>query len=146
MVFYLGIVAVSLTVAGSFAWAGYWPVLPFAGLELLGLGLALYVSMRRGRVHESICIDERRVVVSKTSPNQRAEYEFSRPWTKVELVAPPVGNWPNRLMLRSMGRSVEVGSFLTDSERDSLCNRLDTVIRQHERTPVTGHGATTTEV
>ncbi|HHQ13387.1 MAG TPA: DUF2244 domain-containing protein [Chromatiales bacterium] len=132
MVFYLGIVTVSLTVAGSFAWAGYWPILPFAGLELLGLGLALYASMRRGRIRESICVDERKVVVSKTSPDRRATYEFSRPWTKVELIRPPVDNWPDRLVLRSMGRSVEVGAFLTDNERKSLRKRLDSVIRQDD--------------
>ncbi len=142
MTFYLGIVAVSLAIAGSFALAGYWPILPFAGLELLGLGLALYVSMRRCRIHESICIDEHRVVIRKAGLDRRREYEFSRPWTKVELLSPPAANWPNRLMLRSMGQSVEVGSFLTDSERDSLCKRLDTVIRGENMTRIPGDTAT----
>ena len=127
-VFFASIVAVSLTVAGSFAAVGYWPILPFAGLELLALGAALKVSMRRGRMREVICVDDRHVKVRKTSVNRHREYEFIRPWTRVELEQPPTPHWPNRLLLRSMGRSVEVGSFLTDSERTGLKTRLAEVI------------------
>lgn len=126
--FFLGIVAVSLTVAGGFTAAGYWPILPIAGLEMLALGAALHWSMRRGRLREIIRIDERHVRVSKTGMNRQTDYEFSRPWTRVELVEPPTPNWPTRLLLRSMGRSVEVGAFLTDSERDGLRRRLAEVI------------------
>lgn len=127
--FFLGIVAVSLGVAGSFAAAGYWPILPFAGLELLALGLALRWSMRHGRTREYICVDERRVRIRKAGVNRLREYEFARPWTRVELRRPASPNWPSRLLLSSMGRSVEIGAFLTEDERDGLKQRLDELLR-----------------
>src|SRR5437868_14875252 len=39
--FYLSIVCLSFAIALFFAWRGSWLVLPFAGLDLLGLGIAL---------------------------------------------------------------------------------------------------------
>ena len=45
---YGGILAFLLVVAIAFAILGFWPVLPFAGAELLLLGGALYLSQRRG--------------------------------------------------------------------------------------------------
>ena len=56
---------VSLTVAVGFALAGYWPILPFAGLELLALGAALRWSLREGQRRELIRVDEDRVLVRK---------------------------------------------------------------------------------
>jgi uncharacterized membrane protein len=128
VVFYLGIATVSLTVAVGFALAGYWPVLPFAGLELLALGLALRWSLHQGQRRELIRIDEGRVLVRKTSRNDARDYEFARPWTRVELVKARAGNWPRRLLLRSKGTAVEIGGFLTDSERASLGERLAEMI------------------
>ena len=126
--FFLGIATVSLGIAGSFAAAGYWPILPFAGLELAALGAALVLSMRQGRMRELIRVDESNVTVRKSHGDQVHEYEFQRPWTRVHLQRSSAGNWPSRLSLRSMGRSVEIGSFLTDEERDGLRGRLTQVI------------------
>jgi len=126
--FFLGISTVSLGIAGSFAAAGYWPILPFAGLELAALGAALWISMRQGRLRELIRVDDSNVTVRKSHGDQFREYEFQRPWTQVHLQRPTASNWPSRLCLRSMGRSVEVGSFLTEEERDGLRGRLTEVI------------------
>lgn len=128
LVFYLGIVIVSLTFAVGFTLAGYWPILPFAGLELLALGIALRWSLQQGQRRELIRVEEGRVLVRKTGRKGAHEYEFARPWTRVELVAARTATWPRKLLLRSKGRAVEVGSFLTDSERASLGKRLAEVI------------------
>ena len=130
--FFLGITVVSLTVAGSFALAGYWPILPFAGLELAGLGTALWWSMRQGQRRELIRVDERTVSVRKSGGGHSRDYEFPRPWTRVELVKARGRHWPSRLLLGAMGRRVEVGAFLTDSERDGLGRRLAEVIGRRD--------------
>ena len=117
-----------MIVAGGFAAAGYWPILPFAGLELLALGAALYWSMRQGRNRELIRVDDRLVTVQRYPGGEQDEIEFARHWTRVELVPAGSRHWPSRLMLRSRGRSVEIGSFLTDSERLGLKKRLAEVI------------------
>jgi uncharacterized membrane protein len=130
--FYLSVSALALPVAVAFAAAGMWPILPFAGLELLGLGAALVLSLRRGRIRELIRIDERDVVVARTNGRRRVEVRFTRAWTRVQLRRPAYRTWPSRLLLGSMGRTVEVGSFLTEPERRSLKLRLVELIRSPE--------------
>lgn len=131
--FYLSLVVVSLPVATGLALLGYWPVLPFAGLELGALAWALLICQRDGRVREYIRVDGARVVVHKRAVSlggtaTQVEYEFPRPWTKIELKRAGPAHWPARLILRSSNRSVEVGAFLTDSERRSLRDRLAEVL------------------
>jgi uncharacterized membrane protein len=121
-------VATSLAVAGSFAAVGYWPIVPFAGLELAALGAAMSLSMRRARRRELIDIDERTVRIRKMAAQRDVDVEFQRPWTRVELEGPASATWPSRLWLRSMGRRIEVGAFLTDAERSGLRHRLAEVI------------------
>jgi len=125
---YLSILAVCLPIAVAAAMAGFWPILPFAGLELLGVGAALAVSMRRGRSREYIRVDEREVTVGRSDGNRQMEYRFPRPWTKVELRTASVAAWPSRLLVRSMGRTVEIGHFLTENERQRLKARLAELI------------------
>ncbi|MCK6371070.1 MAG: DUF2244 domain-containing protein [Gammaproteobacteria bacterium] len=124
VLFYLSIMGLPLTIAGAFAAVGLWPILPFAGLELLAIAVALRISLRRGSAREVICIDERDVVVTRAAKRHNAQYRFARPWTQVELRPAPVAHWPSRLLLGSMRRSVEVGAFLTEGERRRLWRRL----------------------
>lgn len=128
LVFYLGIVAVSLTVAAGFAIVGYWPILPFAGLELLALGAALRWSLRDGMQRELIRVDAHHVRLRQLRRHEEREYQFARPWTKVELVTDSRALWPRRLLLSSHGRAVEIGRFLTEEERESLSRRLTEII------------------
>lgn len=130
--FYLSVLAVCLPIALACAVAGFWPVLPFAGVELLGLGAALLVSMRKGQVREFIRIDERDVVVGRSGGGRQVQHRFARPWTRVQLRAASVPSWPSRLLLGAMGRTVEVGSFLTEPERRRLKARLTELIGSAE--------------
>lgn len=133
-VFYLSIIVAPLGVAGMTAMAGFWPISSVAGIEVVALGAALWWTMRKTRIRDLIRVDERVILVRKCRPGRNEEHEFSRPWTRVSLVRPASANWPSRLLLRSGGRSVEIGSFLTDSERDGLRRRLAEVISTSEHT------------
>src|SRR5262245_44660681 len=50
--------AVGFGIAAVFAARGYWPILPFAGLELAALGAALWVTQRRNRYREVISVTD----------------------------------------------------------------------------------------
>jgi uncharacterized membrane protein len=128
LLFYLSIVAVCLPIAVLAALAGFWPVLPFAGLELAGIAAALALSLRRGRRRELIRVDERDVTVARSDGDRQVQYRFPRPWTRVQLSVASVPAWPSRLLVGSMGRTVEVGDFLTESERRRLGARLAEII------------------
>lgn len=122
--FYVSVLAACLPGVIACAMKGLWLVLPFAGLELLGLAAALALSLRRGRTREYIRIDERDVVVARCRGHEQVLHRFARPWTRVRLRPAGVATWPSRLMLGAMGRTVEVGSFLTETERQRLGTRL----------------------
>jgi uncharacterized membrane protein len=127
--FYGSLVAIVLGVALGCAALGFWPVLPFAGLEIAVLYWAVKWVQRRAEAREYIRVDDASVRVEKCGRDRqgatrRVEYAFPRPWTQLELRAGRPAHWPSRLLFRSRGRSVEIGAFLTDGERRGLKNRL----------------------
>jgi uncharacterized membrane protein len=122
--FFGAIAGVSLSVAGVLTFLGFWPVLPFAGLELAALGWALYRCARRAQWREVIRIDGDRVevIAGRVEPERR--WSANRHWTRVAVEPPRFRGHPTRLLLRSAGRAVELGAFLTEEERQRLARLL----------------------
>ncbi|HEY0975177.1 MAG TPA: DUF2244 domain-containing protein [Solimonas sp.] len=119
-------VTMGLGIAAGFAVLGFWPVLPFAGLELAALGAALWASMRRNGYREVLCFDERevRVEFGRLGQGPERQVRFPRGWTRATLEPGPTRLAPTRLVLSSAGRRVVVGRCLTDEERERLSARL----------------------
>ncbi len=124
LVIFLMLSVVCLGVATAFAFAGFWPILPFAGLEVVALGAALYVSARRGDYREVIRVGPERIRIEKGRRTPEQTWDFSRAWSTVELQRSPLRLHPARLLIRSGGDQVECGAFLTDEERESLASEL----------------------
>ena len=59
------VATVLILVVAPFAFLGFWPMLPFAGLEILTLAIALYVCSRRSQWREVITISEDEIAVSR---------------------------------------------------------------------------------
>lgn len=129
---YLLIVFVSMAIGLAYFHIGLTLVLPFCGLEMLALGVALYVTSRRGSMKEVITVDEESVAVEAGRKEPVIRHEFQRPWTKVVLERPQVDWHPSRLLLRSHGRQVEVGRFLNEEERQGVAEVLDKMIAPRE--------------
>ena len=114
----------SLGIGVAFAWQGLWMVLPFAGLEMIFLAVAFHYVHKTGNCREvvSVAADNVRVEAGRHSP----EYVcvFQRAWTQVLLQAPKIKGYPNKLLLRSGGKQVEVGACLNDKERLALHDHL----------------------
>jgi uncharacterized membrane protein len=130
---------VSFSIAGLFALRGLWPILPFAGLEMLVLGWALRLSLRRRHCLETITISEQRVEVENRDGSHYSQVVFPRHWAQVRLR--PAGSrlHPSRLTIESHGRAYEVGAFLTEQERQALAGRLmRSVGRVNESPPLSG--------
>ena len=123
------IASFTIGVALGFFSQGLTLVLPFAGLEILALGAALYISAWRGGVKEVISVtgENIRIEIGHDSPEQH--YELKRVWAQVVLER-PWNNWyPSRLFIRSHGRQVEIGRFLNESERQGLAKELQNLIK-----------------
>lgn len=125
--FYALIAAVTLTVAGGFAVLGYWPVLPFAGLELLLLGVGFWLCAASGRTTEVISIGDT-IIVEKGTHEPHCVWQAPRAWAQVTLQQPRIAWYPSRLVLRSSGREVPLGDFLAEEERRELADKLKRLV------------------
>ena len=124
MRFYLGIVVVSFSIAFAFALKGIWMILPFAGLEMLALWLALYIVARRGTRWQSISVSGDSVDIEDRGINSQGRQSFQRAWARVELKKSDIKGHPSRLLLGSHGRTVELGGCLNETEKQRLAAEL----------------------
>jgi uncharacterized membrane protein len=136
---FVALSVVCLGIALAFAAAGFWPILPFAGLEVFALGAALYVSARRGRYREVVRIDAGAVTIEKGFKAPERRWTFERAWSEVCL-RDPVHRWyPTQLTIRSGNAEIELGAFLTDQERATLAAELTRCIGPMGRGGVDGN-------
>jgi uncharacterized membrane protein len=127
--------ATTLGVGVTFAAQGFWPVLPFAGLEVVVLIWALSLSMRAGTVREFITVTDESITIEHREAKRDARTVFSRHWARVRLHAPLVALHPNRLVIESHGRGCEIGRFLTEDERHALALRLKLLVGNVNESP-----------
>lgn len=113
---------VSLAVATGFALIGAWLVFPFAGLEVVAVGLAFYIVHCHSTDYESIAICDSCLEIEKRIYNKVDQVVFQRYWLKVVLK--PVSNGDSRLCLRSHGKEVEFGRYMSNDQRLILAKHL----------------------
>lgn len=134
LVFYASACATPCGVAGLMALRGWWPVLPFAGLEMLLLGAVPWHSLRRRDRGEVITVtDERIEINSQVAPQEPSV--FPRHWAQVKLRRAASPLHPSRLLIMSHGRSFEVGSFLTEEGWRDLAGRLRRAVGNVNESP-----------
>lgn len=117
-------------IAVGMAVQGFWLILPFAGLELSALGVALYVSVRRNAYREVIRFDGEQLTVAFGAVGRGIGGTVSLPraWTQVRLEAGAHRHAPTGLMLCSSGQRVQLARCLTDEERERLYRRLQELL------------------
>ena len=133
--FFGGICGVSFGIAGFVALQGFWPVLPFAGLEMLLLGWALQTSMRRRFHSQIVTVSDADVRIEERNQKTQSSVVFPRHWARVRIHAGYSPLHPSRLCVESHGRSCEVGSFLNEMERRGLAERLKRLIGRLDESP-----------
>jgi len=119
---------VAVPIAVGWALAGYWVILPLCGLELAALLLALYVSSHSLLAREVITVDDDSIVIEAGRRQVERRFELRRHWARVALEPAASSARPPRLILRSHGRAVELGRFLTEEERKAAAARLRSLI------------------
>ena len=126
---------VSFAIAGLLALRGFWPVLPFAGLEMALLGWALWASLGRRFHRQTIIVSDSDVSVESRDKAYCAQVVFPRHWAQVKLRRPASRLHPSRLTIESHGRQCELGSFLTEDERRGLAQRLQRLVGHINESP-----------
>jgi len=124
VLFFGSICTVTFSIAIMMALKGLWPIFPFAGLEMLLLGWALRLSMRRRHYLQTITVTDDQIAVETCQRQHHERIVFPRHWAQVKLRRADTRLHPSRLTIESHGRSYEVGGFLTEEERRALAGRL----------------------
>ena len=125
---FVAIAAVTLLIASVFGSLGYWPVLPFAGLEIGVLAWAFDALAKRVGDYESlkICGDE--ITIERRQGGQYERRTLNCQWARLVLAMTRPGGRVG-LALRSHGRVTELGMFLTDEARMKLAGELQAWIK-----------------
>lgn len=118
------ILCVILIPAGMiFIYVGAWPVFGFLGLELVALIVLLKLHHRRGYMVERIVLTAEDLSVERLDPwGRRQCWSFQRHWVQVNLENADDLN--GNLELRSHGKALTIGAFLTPPERSEAASTL----------------------
>ncbi|SDG40796.1 Uncharacterized membrane protein [Limimonas halophila] len=115
--------ALSFGVGTAFFLAGAWPVLGLCGLEVLLVYAAFKANFRAARMYETVTVTRDDLTVARVSPRGDAQHwRFQPAWLQVWMDDPP--RHDSQLTLRSHGRSLTIGTFLTAHERADFARAL----------------------
>jgi uncharacterized membrane protein len=112
---------VSLAVASAWSAMGAWPILPFAGLEVAALYLAFRSWSCRADDYETVVIRGDRLLVECQMKGRVRRFDANRHWTQVIVRN---GIRGRQISLRSHGREIEFGTFLSEGARMAAVRKL----------------------
>lgn len=116
----------SALIAAGFASIGAWPILPFAGLEVIVLFAAFRRFGRDADDYERVTLEGDRLLVESYTRGRVRRFESNRYWTQV-VVREDVRRC--RVALRSHGREIEFGTLLSDGARLAAARQLQDLLR-----------------
>jgi uncharacterized membrane protein len=131
----MGFISVVCFAAGiAFMSIGAWPIFGFLGLDVVAIYIAFRLSYRSGRLFETLSLSDHALSVSRVQPDGRTESWCLAPnWLRVELDGDEWG--AGAIRLRSHGREIAIGRFLTPKERRSLALALQAALRRWRLAP-----------
>jgi uncharacterized membrane protein len=120
----MGVIAVVSFLTGlAFYMKGAWPVLGFFGFDFLLIYGAFKLNYRAARIYETIELNDSELKVTRFHPSGRAQsWSFNPYWVRLELEESESS--ANRMTLRSHGRVLPFGNFLSDDEKRGFAHAL----------------------
>ena len=138
---YLGLCIVSLAIAMGFWFQGATLILPFAGVELVMVGIAFLAYARHATDREQISLLDRRLVVELESAGRLERAEFDRDWVRIEPSAADTS------LIEVSGRGaqpVQVGRYIRPELRPLLARELRMAVLSRAPSGVTFASRTAT--
>jgi len=120
MAWYASICAVTLVIASGFSLAGYWIVLPFAGLELGLLALAFLVYARHAADFEMVELNSVELKLVVAHGAHRTEKAVPPQWVRLEYN----GKYKAPLVLCHQGQQIKFGRFIADKDKPALLREI----------------------
>jgi uncharacterized membrane protein len=123
---YMALSILSLGIATAFWHHGATLVLPFAGAEVVALGVALLVHARHAADGEDIRLGRHVLTVLSTTGGRTECIEFQPTWVRVE----PEHGDRSLVELSGQGRRIAVGRFVRPELRRQLAEELRWALRR----------------
>jgi uncharacterized membrane protein len=120
LAFYASLCVLSLGIATMFWVWGARMVMPFAWMELLAVGAALWVHARHAADRECIVLKGDRLTVEHANGSHVERVEFQPAWVRVE----PEHDDRSLIELSGEGRRIAVGRFVRPEQRLLLAQEL----------------------
>lgn len=122
------LMAISLTIGFGFLLMGAWLILPYSILEMTVLALCIYYCVLKCNRQEVITISEYEVEIQRGIYRPMESWNFHRVWSQF-LVKAPRHRWdPAVVSIRSHGKELEIGSFLSRRDKSRLIEQLRRVV------------------
>lgn len=140
MLVLLALAIPSLGIAIVFALRGAWPILPFAGLELLALASALYYVKWKQQYRHVITVSADSVRIDKGFYTPRDSWQFSRQQAGL-CITPERHPWDGpEVYVHDRHDRVVLGEFLSREDSLQLVSLLKSEIRLRSDSPGTERG------
>lgn len=120
----LCVLLVNLAIALVWASRGAWLVLPFAGLEVLLLGLGMYYVSWKLNFKEVITIEAESLTLQKGVYFPRQEWQWQLSQTTVVRRPNKYRMSAPNLYLKHLNNQIEIGDFLNRGEKKELLIEL----------------------
>lgn len=124
---YASLVAVSTLIGVGFAWMGAWLVLPFAGIEMLVLGVALLKYGRHASDRECIVLDHDALDIEVVRAGRASRARFNPYWVRVETRGRN-GRDVDCVWLGEGARRVAVGQYVGAQQRLAFVRELQSAL------------------
>ncbi|MEM7220505.1 MAG: DUF2244 domain-containing protein [Pseudomonadota bacterium] len=124
---------VSFSIATAFVLQGYWPILPFAGAEMLLLAWASHYCVRQTHRQEVLRFTPEELVLERGIRRAEEQHRFRRFFTRIEIEKPRHRLGELKLAVAERERREEIGAFLNYEEKQKLIGELRTMISRLEQ-------------
>lgn len=127
-IFSLGSLAV--LIGAVFLIQGMWLMLPFSLLGAAAAGGALYLCARHCYQQEVVTLSDYQLLIERGHALPESRDVFHRLFARVCVHRPRHPWYPITVAIRSHGREIEIGRFLTSDEKQQLVASLREMIHQ----------------
>ena len=127
-VFVLVIAFTCLSIGLGFAYVGATLILPFAGLEVIFVGICTYLVLNKTSQQEVITLSKDKLIIEKGAYRLKKVWEYFRLWSYITVERPQHPWYPAHIVVTSKGERVPLGDFLTEQEKEELVSSLESII------------------
>lgn len=128
------LIGLSIAIGVGFTMAGAWPVIGFFGLDVILVYVVFRMSYRAARQSELVRLTASQLEVTARDGSGGIHRAVLQPyWARVDLE--PASRGHPRLMVRSHGHALELGSFLGPDEKAAFAAMLLAALRRVKSTP-----------